>query len=60
MRPLNIIRELLAGHEAAVIQLPTATNDSAGKNKGIGTAGFLTGLMELHETTAWILRRYLA
>ena len=29
------------------------------KNKDAGTVDFLTAIMEQHESTAWILRRYL-
>jgi starvation-inducible DNA-binding protein len=56
----DLIRELLADHETVIIQLRDNITDCAEKNKDAGTADFLTGLMELHETTAWILRRYLA
>ena len=60
LSPKDMIRELLADHEAAIIQLRKNIEECAEKNKDAGTADFLTGLMESHETTAWILRRYLA
>lgn len=56
----DMIRELLADHETVIVQLRGNITECAEKNKDAGTADFLTGLMELHETTAWILRRYLA
>ena len=53
------IKELLHDHEAIIIKLRKDIEDCTEKNKDAGTADFLTGLMEKHETTAWILRRYL-
>ena len=55
----DMIRELLQDHEAIIIQLRQDVDVCAEKNKDAGTADFLTGLLEQHETTAWILRRYL-
>jgi starvation-inducible DNA-binding protein len=55
----DILKELLTDHETVIIQLRKDIDDCAGKNKDAGTADFFTGLMEQHETTAWILRRYL-
>jgi starvation-inducible DNA-binding protein len=55
----DMIQELLADHETVIIQLRKDVEDCAGAYKDAGTADFLTGLMEQHETTAWILRRYL-
>ena len=55
----DTIKELLADHEAVIVQLRKDIEDSTEKNKDLGTADFLTGLMEQHETIAWILRRYL-
>jgi starvation-inducible DNA-binding protein len=34
--------------------------DESDENKDAGTADFFTGLMQQHETMAWILRRYLS
>ena len=56
----DMIRELLSDHETVIIQLRTNITECAEKQKDAGTTDFLTGLMEMHETTAWILRRYLA
>ena len=55
-----MIAELLEDHESVIKQLRTDIEACAADSKDAGTADFLTGLMELHETTAWILRRYLA
>jgi starvation-inducible DNA-binding protein len=55
----DMLRELLKDHETVIIHLRKATEESLEKNKDAGTADFLTGLMEQHETMAWILRRYL-
>jgi starvation-inducible DNA-binding protein len=55
----EIIRELLNDHETVIIKLRKDVDACAEKNKDAGTADFLTGLMEQHETVAWILRRYL-
>jgi starvation-inducible DNA-binding protein len=53
------LQELLVDHETVIIQLRKDIEECADKNKDAGTADFLTGLMEAHETMAWILRRYL-
>lgn len=53
------IKELLGDHETVIVQLRKDIEESDEKNKDAGTADFLTGLMEQHETIAWTLRRYL-
>jgi starvation-inducible DNA-binding protein len=55
----DTIKELLGDHEMIIIQLRKDIDECADKIKDAGTADFLTGLMEQHETIAWILRRYL-
>ena len=60
LSPKDMIRELLKDHESAIVQLRKNVEECVEKTKDAGTADFLTGLMESHETTAWILRRYLA
>jgi len=55
----EMLKELLKDHETIIVDLRKDIEDCAEKNKDAGTADFLTGLMEHHETTAWILRRYL-
>lgn len=55
----DMIKELLKDHEAIIVELRSNIDDCARKNNDVGTADYLTGLMEQHETIAWILRRYL-
>lgn len=57
--PKDIIKELMHDHEIIIIQLRKDINYCMDKNKDVATADFLTGLMEQHETTSWVLRRYL-
>ncbi len=56
----EIIKELLDDNEAIIILLRKNIIKASDKNNDAGTADFITGLMEQHETAAWILRRYLA
>lgn len=56
----EMIRELLKDHETSVIELRKSVYDCSEKYKDAGSADFLTGLMKQHETTAWVLRRYLS
>lgn len=55
----DMIKQLLKDHETIIILLRKDIEDCSEKYKDAGTADFITGLMEQHETTAWILRRYL-
>ena len=55
----EMLKELLKDHETLIVELRKSIDDCVDKHKDIGTADFFTGLMEHHETTAWILRRYL-
>ena len=55
----DILNELLSDHEWIIIILRKDIQESSAKNKDAGTADFFTRLMEQHETTSWILRRYL-
>ncbi len=54
----EMMKDLLADHETVIVELRKDIEICADKNKDAGTADFLTGIMEEHETTAWILRRY--
>jgi starvation-inducible DNA-binding protein len=54
----EMIKELLADHETVIVALRKDVNEAADKIKDAGTADFLTGIMEQHETIAWKLRRY--
>jgi starvation-inducible DNA-binding protein len=55
----DMIEELYEDHQTIIIKLRQDIEKCAEKNKDAGTADFLTGLMEQHETAAWVLRRYL-
>jgi len=55
----ELLKELLQDHEIVIVQLRSDIEDCDKKSKDAGTADFLTGLLGQHETTAWILRRYL-
>ncbi len=55
----DMIKELLKDHETMIIQLRKDVENCSEKYKDVGTADFLTALMQQHETTAWILRRYI-
>lgn len=56
---IEMVKELLADHEAVIIQLRKNVDECDKKYKDAGTADFLTGIMETEETIAWKLRRYL-
>ncbi|WP_428659925.1 Dps family protein [Runella sp.] len=55
----EMMKELLGDYESIIIQLRKDIETSNEKNKDAGTTDFLTGIIEQHETTAWVLRRYL-
>jgi len=55
----GMLQELLKDHEAVIINLRKFIDDCEDKFKDKGTADFLTGKMQDHETLAWTLRRYL-
>jgi starvation-inducible DNA-binding protein len=55
----EMMKDLLDDYEGLIVHLRKDIDESTDKNKDAGTTDFLTGIMEQHETTAWILRRYL-
>ena len=55
----DLLIELLKDHETVIVMLRKDIDEAGEKNKDTGTADFLAGLMEQHETIAWTLRRYL-
>jgi starvation-inducible DNA-binding protein len=55
----QMIKELLSDHETVIRELRKNVDDCSEQLKDAGTADFLTGIMESHETIAWVLRRYL-
>ena len=56
---MDMIKELLNDHETVIKALRKGIEDCDKKYSDAGTADFLTGLMEQHETIAWTLRRYM-
>ena len=56
----EMLQELLYDHETVIIELRKDITACAELHNDAGTADYLTGLMELHETMSWILRRYLS
>jgi starvation-inducible DNA-binding protein len=55
----NLIKNLLADHESIIEFLRGNINEFDEAHKDAGTADFITGLMEKHEKTAWMLRAHL-
>lgn len=54
------IKMLLADHESILIHLRENIDNYAGPLKDLGTSDYITGLMESHETMAWMLRAHLS
>jgi starvation-inducible DNA-binding protein len=55
-----MLAELLTDHETVISELRKDIDKSAEENHDAGTADLLTGILQQHETAAWVLRRYLA
>jgi starvation-inducible DNA-binding protein len=55
----GFIRELLADHETLIITMRENINRFANEHGDLGTSDFITGLMEIHEKMAWMLRAHL-
>ena len=55
----EMLKELLADHQMVAIELRRNITTCANENNDAGSADFLTGLLQQHETIAWVLRRYL-
>ena len=55
----GFIKELLGDHESIIIRLRENINLFASELNDLGTSDFITGLMETHETMAWMLRAHL-
>ena len=56
----GFITELLADHEAVIINLRENIHRFADEFKDLGSSDFITGLMESHEKMAWFLRTRIA
>jgi len=55
-----MLAELLSDHETLIAELRKDIDICADENHDAGTADMLTGILQQHETIAWILRRYLS
>lgn len=55
----QMLKELLDDHESLIVELRKDIETCDEINNDAGTTDFLTGVMEQHETAAWVLRRYL-
>jgi len=53
------VSALLNDHETLIRIIRNDITETNDKYKDLGTADFLTGLMEQHEKMAWMLRAYL-
>jgi len=53
------LENLLNDHETLIRLFRNLIPDIGEKNKDLGTADFITGLMEAHEKMAWMIRSYL-
>lgn len=56
----TMILELLSDHEMLIAELRKDIDLCATENHDAGTADLLTGILQQHESFAWILRRYLS
>jgi starvation-inducible DNA-binding protein len=56
----DMLAALLADHEALIRTLREDVATVTDRYQDVGTADFLTGLLEKHEKTAWMLRSFLA
>ena len=54
-----MISELLSDHELLIEDLRKDIDLCSDENHDAGTADLLTGILQQHESIAWILRRYL-
>lgn len=55
----EMLINLFSDHESIIIELRKDVALLSKDNNDVGTIDFLTGLIQQHETSAWILRRYL-
>ncbi len=56
----DMLASLLGDHEALIRTLREDVETVNDRLRDVGTADFLTGLLEKHEKTAWMLRSFLA
>ncbi|MBC7845146.1 MAG: DNA starvation/stationary phase protection protein [Flavobacterium sp.] len=55
----SMLSELLSDHEIMIAELRKDIDLCANEHHDAGTADLLTGILQQHETIAWVLRRYL-
>jgi starvation-inducible DNA-binding protein len=55
----GLIKNLLEDHESIIEFIRGNVDEFADAHKDAGTSDFITGLMEEHEKTAWMLRAHL-
>lgn len=58
--PKQIIQTLVNDHETIIRIIREDINPISDKYKDLGTADFVTGIMEQHEKMVWMLRSFLA
>jgi starvation-inducible DNA-binding protein len=56
---IGYIKELLSDHQTIIIHLRENINVFATQYHDLGTSDFITGLMEIHEKMAWMLRAHI-
>jgi starvation-inducible DNA-binding protein len=56
----DMLAALLADHEAVIRSLRADIGPVNDQHKDVGTADFLTGLLEKHEKMAWMLRAFVS
>jgi starvation-inducible DNA-binding protein len=56
----HIIQTLMEDHESLIRSLRKDISNTAEKHRDLGTADFMTGLMEQHEKMSWMLRAHLS
>ena len=55
----DFVKDLLFDHESIIVRLRQNINVFANKFNDVGTSDFVTGLIEVHEKMAWMLRAQL-
>ena len=56
----DMLKELMTDHEKLSVHYRHQIDKLSKDQKDAGTVDFLTGILENHESNAWIFRRYLA
>jgi starvation-inducible DNA-binding protein len=55
----SLIKNLMEDHESIIEFIRGNVNEFADAHKDAGTSDYVTGLMEKHEKTAWMLRAHI-